>query len=141
MKLSKVIAMAFSTVMTLTVATPAFASLTTTTVTFGSASAMGCGGKGICSAGISGINVNFTMIDQNTLEMSFSMTDLQNSQPNKVQDFQGSSYMFDANFYLSSQVFSGLGLAPVAMISTTSASNVYIRNGIVYDDIAIAYGK
>jgi hypothetical protein len=102
-----------------------------------------CVAKGVCDCQVSGVGIPVTFsIDPdnaNVLVMTFSLSDLKNSQPDMTAYFASGSYMFDANFSLSSSMFSALNLQSNPQILTTSNSTVTIVGDVVTDYITYSH--
>jgi hypothetical protein len=76
----------------------------------------------------------------NILMMSFSLSELQAKQPDKVADFNdGGSYSFDAAYILPTSIFGSLNLSPNAQILPTSSSTVKINGDFVTDYITYSH--
>ena len=103
-----------------------------------------CVGAGVCVEGVTdianssdpeAIAVTFSLLpnDNTTLVMTFSMTDLQNNQPDQVALFTNSNgtYTFDQAYQLNSTGFQQLNLLPNAAILPTTPSAVVINGDIV----------
>jgi hypothetical protein len=107
-----------------------------------------CVGDGVCecspqSTTAPGINVLFqTSADQNTLILTFSLSDLKNNEPDQVANFTNStgSYIFDVAYSLSDPMFANLNLPQNAQITPNSNSTVVINGDVVTDYITLYYG-
>jgi hypothetical protein len=106
---------------------------------------MECIGKGACDcdvAGSIGTNVTFSISSANSsvLVLTFSLTDLKNSQPSQVAYFTSAagSYPFEAAYPLSSSLFSALNLPNGATITPSCNSTVVIEGDVVTDYITLA---
>lgn len=105
-----------------------------------------CVGNGVCECSpqinnAPGINVLFqASADQNTLVLTFSLTDLKTNEPDQVQNFINGSYIFDVAYPLSDAMFANLNLPTGAQITPNSNSTVVINGDVVTDYITLYYG-
>jgi hypothetical protein len=94
--------------------------------------------RGICDDNGGAVNVTFKTSSEypNVLIMTFSLSELQQAQPDQATYFTSGSYTFDGNYCLSTDpFFAPLNLPANSWILTTSNSNVKIDGDVVTDYI------
>jgi hypothetical protein len=106
-------------------------------ITFGTRPERGspCVGLDICEDElVGGTSVTFSTSSDysNSLTMTFSLSELQQNQPDQVAYFTSGSYMFQADYCLSSDPnLAALSLPANSWILTTSNSTVQINGDVV----------